>query len=93
MGLFRAHNNANKKPILCVPLHSIFVDGGITSCIDVIITKVNEMKYMETLEDGTKISRSKTSEELEKEKFQVFKNTYDLLIKIERTRGRVTKKY
>ncbi|KAI9032200.1 hypothetical protein DFJ74DRAFT_326084 [Hyaloraphidium curvatum] len=55
---------------LTVPLRTLEPDGGAVSEVDVIVMRRSEMRFMETLQDGTKIVRTEQEEERAKREHQ-----------------------
>ncbi|XP_053564435.1 breast cancer type 2 susceptibility protein [Bombina bombina] len=52
----------------CLSLSSLFSDGGIVGCVDVVIQRIYPMQWMEKMVNGTYVFRSDRAEEKEAEK-------------------------
>ncbi|KAI8869293.1 hypothetical protein GQ42DRAFT_147283 [Ramicandelaber brevisporus] len=48
--------------ILAVPLRSILRSGGIISAVDIVIWRIFDGQFLETMPDGSKVVRSKSDE-------------------------------
>ena len=55
-----------KKKGFVVGLSSLSHTGGSVACIDVIITRIYPLMYLDTLDDGTKLMRSSREEKIAK---------------------------
>ncbi|XP_013410019.1 breast cancer type 2 susceptibility protein homolog [Lingula anatina] len=53
-----------------VPLGSLFPDGGMVGCVDVVVTRVYPIQYMEKLPNGSNVFRCGRMEERESKKFE-----------------------
>ncbi|KAM4701523.1 breast cancer type 2 susceptibility protein [Discoglossus pictus] len=68
-----------------LPLSSLFSEGGIVGCVDVVIQRIYPMQWMEKMANGLYIFRNDRAEEKEAEKYSVKhqKNLEALFVKIQ----------
>ncbi|CAH2225099.1 breast cancer type 2 susceptibility [Pelobates cultripes] len=52
----------------CLPLSSLFSEGGIVGCVDVVIQRIYPIQYMEKTANGLYVFRNERAEEKEAEK-------------------------
>ena len=52
-----------RAPAFTVPLHSLVSNGGIVPCVEVVVQRRYPLMYMETLPDGSKVTRDEVDEE------------------------------
>ncbi|KAM5180567.1 breast cancer type 2 susceptibility protein [Mantella aurantiaca] len=69
----------------CLPLSSLFAEGGIVGCVDIVIQRIYPMQWMEKMANGTYIFRNDRAEEREAERYssKQQKNLEALFLKIQ----------
>ncbi|XP_067661723.1 breast cancer type 2 susceptibility protein-like [Haliotis asinina] len=48
---------------LCVPIRTLHADGGMAGCVDIVVTRIYPVMYMEKLVEGGTIFRTEDAEE------------------------------